>query len=42
MFTFASQLSDQGFGPFEDCLTVLAACKGDLQLAKKQLSRIMF
>ena len=42
MFTFASQLSDQGFGSFEDCLTVLAACKGDLKQAQKQLSRIMF
>ena len=42
MFTFASQLADTGFGSFEDCLTVLSACKGDLQLAKRQLSRIMF
>lgn len=42
MFTFASQLADEGFGTFEDCLTVLTVFKGDVQLAKRQLSKIMF
>jgi len=42
MFQKAGELSDQGFGEFDVCLAVLSTTKGNLQTAKKALSKLMF
>lgn len=42
VYTFASQLSDQGYGSFEQCLAVLTACQGDVPSAKAALSKVIF
>ena len=36
-YTFAGQLSDQGYGTFDQCLAVLTACDGDTEQARKAL-----
>ena len=42
LFAGASELSDQGFGDFDVCLTVLTAKRGDLKKAKNALSKVIF
>ena len=42
MFQMACELSDQGFGDFDLCLTVLTTKKGNLKLAKNALSKVIF
>lgn len=42
VYTFASQLTDQGYGTFEQCLAVLTACNGDICSAKSALSKVIF
>ena len=42
VYTFASQLSDQGYGSFEQFLAVLTACNGDVNSAKVALSKVIF
>ena len=42
LYGMASQLSDNGYGTFDECLTVLAAQKGDMQKSQKLLSNLMF
>lgn len=41
MYT-ASTLCDEGYGSFERCMQVAKACKGDLDEAKKVLSKLIF
>ena len=41
VYSFASQLSDQGYGSFEKCLAVLTACNGDVCRAKNALSKVI-
>lgn len=41
-YSYAGQLCDQGYGNFEQCLAVLTACHGDLNKAKKALSKVIF
>ena len=42
IFQMACELSDQGFGEFDVCLTVLTAKKGNIKLAKNALSKVIF
>ena len=42
IFRKACDLSDQGFGEFDVCLTVLTATKGNVDLARKALSKVIF
>ena len=42
LFQMACELSDQGFGEFDLCLTVLTAKKGNSALAKNALSKLIF
>ena len=42
LFAGACELSDQGFGDFDVCLTVLSRKKGNMKLAKDALSTVMF
>lgn len=42
LFAGASELSDQGFGEFDVCLTVLTAKRGNMKLAKNALSKVIF
>ena len=42
IFKKACDLSDQGFGEFDVCLTVLTATKGNVDLARKALSKVIF
>ena len=42
LFAGASELSDQGFGDFDVCLTVLTAKRGNMKLAKNALSKVIF
>ena len=42
IYNFAGQLSDQGYGSFEQCLAVLTACNGDVCSAKSALSKVIF
>lgn len=38
----AAELSDQGFGDFDLCLTVVTAKKGNMKKAKNALSKVIF
>ena len=40
-YSHASQLCDQGYGNFEQCLAVLTACNGDIPSAKKALNKVI-
>ena len=42
VYTFASQLSVEGYGSFEQCLAVLTACNGDVNSAKVALCKVLF
>ena len=42
LFAGACELSDQGFGDFDVCLTVLTAKRGNMKLAKNALSKVIF
>ena len=42
IFQMACELSDQGFGEFDVCLTVLTAKRGNIKLAKNALSKVIF
>jgi hypothetical protein len=38
----ASILTDEGYGSFDRCLSMMRACKGDIEEAKKVLSKLIF
>ena len=42
MYQGAYELSDQGFGDFELCLSVLTSKKGNMKQAKNALSKVIF
>ena len=42
LYQIACELSDEGFGDFDDCLAVLSMKKGNKKLAKNALSKAIF
>lgn len=42
LYQMACELSDEGFGEFDDCLAVLSMKKGNKKLAQAALSKAIF